>query len=129
MFYKDGIQNDTLAANLVPGGPAVVDEWEIDCFDGQTLSCDSVANLTIEAKHDLSGAYTNIETTPIDLSSFAGNRETFQLRFTPSSTNGAFAFRFRVGPIIVVPVYSIVYNDSENEVYNDSENLVYTEIA
>ena len=98
MFFKDGSQIDQLAGTLQASGSAVVKEIEIRCYDGYELSCDSVSNMTVEAKHDLSGAYTNIETTPLDLSSFAGSDETFQLRFTPSATTGVFAFRFRNGP-------------------------------
>lgn len=98
MFYIDDIQEDTLAANLTASGSAVVQNVKIDCFDGHELSCDSVANLTVEAKHSGDVGYTNIETTPIDLSSYDGTQQTFNLRFTPTSTTGVFSFRFRVGP-------------------------------
>lgn len=98
MFFEDGSQIDQLAGTLIKSGAAIVKEVEIRCFDGYELSCEVVGNLTVEAKHDLDVSYTNIETTPIDLSPFAGSDETFQLRFTPGAVNGVYAFRFRNGP-------------------------------
>lgn len=98
MFFIDGSQIDQLAGTLQASGAAVVKEVEIRCWDGYQLSADVVANFAIEAKHNLSGAYTNIETTPIDLSSWAGTDQTFQLRFTPTATTGVFNFALRNGP-------------------------------
>jgi hypothetical protein len=98
MFLNNGVQIDELFGQLTKSGSAVVKEVQIRCLDGYELSCDSVSNLTVEAKHSASGAYTNIEVSAIDVSSFSGSDETFQLRFTPSSSVGTFAFRFRYGP-------------------------------
>ena len=98
MFLNNGVQIDELFGQLTKSGSAVVKEVDIRCLDGYELSCDSVSNLTVEAKHDADVGYTNIETTPIDVSAFAGSDETFQLRFTPTSTTGVFGFRFRYGP-------------------------------
>lgn len=128
MFFENGVQVDELAGTLIKNGSAIVVEREIRCFNGYELSCEVVGDMVVEAKHDLEGSYTNIETTPIDLSPFAGADETFQLRFTPGAVLGVRAFKFRNGPTVVPTEYSIVYNDSDNEIYNDSEDLVYTEV-
>lgn len=128
MFYQSNQQIDQLAGTLQASGSAVVVNVQIDCHDGYELSCDSVSNLTVEAKHSGDVGYTNIETTPIDLSSYAGSRETFNLRFTPSSTTGVYSFRFRSGPAVPPVEYTIVYNDDENEIYNDDEELIYAEV-
>lgn len=128
MFFENGIQVDQLAGTLIKNGSAIVVEREIRCFDGYELSCEVVGDMIVEAKHDLEGSYTNIETTPIDLSPFAGADETFQLRFTPGAVNGVRAFKFRNGPAVSPPEYSVVYNDDNNEVYNDDDDLVYVEV-
>ena len=98
MFLNNGVQIDELFGQLIKSGAAVGKEVEIRCLDGYELSCDVVGDLTVEAKHDLDVGYTNIETTPIDVSSLAGADETFQLRFTPGSVAGVKGFRFRYGP-------------------------------
>lgn len=127
MFLNNGVQIDELFGQLTKSGSAVVKEVEIRCLDGYELSCDSVSNLTVEAKHDSDVSYTDIEVSAIDVSSFAGSDETFQLRFTPSSTTGVFSFRFRYAPIAPPPPsYSFVYNDDGDEIYNDDSDLVRT---
>lgn len=98
MFLNNGVQIDELFGQLIKSGSAVVKEVQIRCLDGYELSCDSVSNLTVEAKHSASGAYTNIEVTPLSTDAFAGTDATYQLRFTPSSTTGVFSFRFTYQP-------------------------------
>jgi hypothetical protein len=55
---------------------------QIDCVTGWRLSGEVVAGVTIEARHGSAGGWTDIETTPIDLSTWNGSRETFEIRFT-----------------------------------------------
>ncbi len=73
---------------------------QIDCVAGQYLRGESVAGLTVEAKHNAAGGWTNIETTPISLGTWDGNKETFQVRFTaPSVTEySRKSFTLTVGP-------------------------------
>jgi hypothetical protein len=72
----------------------------IDCYSGHTLSAEIVGDVVIEARQGTAGAWTDIETTPISLTSYNGTRETFQFRVT-SGTNTSHlvrSWRFRVGP-------------------------------
>ena len=89
---------DLLELQLDKSGSAVVIERDITCFDGYEISLGSVSGLTVELKHDTDVSYTNIETTPYDVSAYAGTDQTFQFRFTPSSTTGVFSFRFTYQP-------------------------------
>lgn len=98
MFLKDGVQIDELFGQLIKSGSAVTKTVSIRCLDGYELSCDSVANLTVEAKHTADGAFTNIETTPLSTDAFAGTDADYVLRFTPTATTGVFSFRFTYQP-------------------------------
>ena len=100
MIYIDGVQDDTMEASLYANGSAVTQEIEIDCHDGHEFSLETgaVAGCVVEFKHDLEVSWTNIETTPYDLSPFDGSRETFQIRFDPSAAANPQALKFRVGP-------------------------------
>lgn len=127
MFLNNGVQIDEIFGQLTKSGSAVVKDVQIRCYDGYELSCESVSNLTVEAKKNADGAYTNIETSAINTDSLAGTDATFQLRFTPSSTTGVFSFRFRYAPTVPPPPsYSFVYNDDGDEIYNDDSDLVRT---
>lgn len=127
MFLEDGAQIDELAGTLFKNGSAIVKEIEVRCYDGYELSSEVIGDLAVEAKHDLEVSYTNIETTPIDLSPFAGADETFQFRFTPGAVKGPKAFKIRNGPVAAL-VPGAVYNDSEDPIFNDSEDPVYAEV-
>lgn len=98
----------------------------IDCYDGHYLTGEVVGDATIEAKHS-SGAYVDIETTSIDLSSWDGTQQTFLIRMTAGTITSHLtrAFRLRVGPNPGT-VYTYVYNDDGNEIYNDDSDLVRT---
>ena len=54
---------------------------KIDCLDGYQLSAHTVADCVVEARHD-GDAWVNIETTPIDLTPWDGDREIFEIRVT-----------------------------------------------
>lgn len=126
MIYSDSIQTDELAVSLT-STLAKTFTIEIDCFDGQFLSGEAVADAAIEARHGTGGAYTNIETTPIDLSAYAGSLETFQVRMTAGTITSHLtrAFRLRVGPPAETGD-SLVFNDDEDLIYNDDEALILT---
>lgn len=81
-------------------GQTVTYTKQIQCYTGHTLSCEVVADLVVEARHGTSGAWTDIETTPIDLSTWNGSLETFQFRVTAGTVLQHFvrSFRFRIGP-------------------------------
>jgi len=98
MFLEDGIQVDTLFGQLIKSGSAVTIERTVRCYDGYELSCETVGDLLVEAKHDAAGAYTAIEVTPIDVSTWAGTDQTFQFRFTPGVTACVRSFRIILAP-------------------------------
>jgi hypothetical protein len=128
MFLDGGVQVDEIFGQLIKSGSAVTINRTVRCYDGYLLSCETVGDIAVTAKHNLEVSYTDIEATPIDVSSFAGTDQTFQFRFTPGSVAGVRSFRIRLGP----PASGsevIVYNGSGDEIYNDSESFVYTEIA
>jgi len=54
---------------------------EIDCRAGEFLRSTAVSNLTIYARHhNTGGSFTNIETTPLDLSTWDGDKEEFDIK-------------------------------------------------
>lgn len=126
MFKINGSQEDTLALALTSGANRVY-TTTIDCYPGHQLSGEVVADVTVEARHGTIGAWTDIETTPIDLSPYSGTAQTFQFRITAGTitTHLIRTFRLRVGPPIVGSD-TIVYNDDFDEVFNDDNDLVYT---
>jgi len=54
----------------------------IDCETGFSLFGQAVADMSVEARHGVSGSWTNLETTPIDLGTWNGSREVFQIQLT-----------------------------------------------
>lgn len=125
MIYSSDIVNDVLAVSLESTTNRVF-TVTIDCYDGHYLTGEVVGDATIEAKHS-SGAYVDIETTSIDLSSWDGTQQTFLIRMTAGTITSHLtrAFRLRVGPNPGT-VYTYVYNDDGNEIYNDDSDLVRT---
>ena len=99
MIYHNDIQTDTLAVGIAKSASKTF-TIEIDCFDGHELSGEVVANAVIEARQGTSGGWTDIETVPIDLSTFAALAQpvTFQMRVTASTVALTTGFRLRVGP-------------------------------
>ena len=53
----------------------------IDCLSGYQIAGHAVSSVTIECKHS-AGAYVDIETTPIDLTTWDGDQEQFTFRYT-----------------------------------------------
>src|SRR6478672_3851398 len=70
----------------------------IDCVSGFQLSGEAVADVTVEARHGSAGGYTDIETTPIDLGTWDGTSQTFEIRFTAGTITTPLtrAFQLRV---------------------------------
>ena len=54
----------------------------IECNTGYYLRGSVVAGLALEAKHNLSGTWVDLETTPIDLSGWDGTDQEFDFRVT-----------------------------------------------
>ena len=98
-FYSSDIINDTLAVALESTANRVF-TVTIDCHSGHELSGEAVADATIEAKHSAAGGYTNIESSPIDLSTWAGTQQEFQIKMTAGTITSHLvrSFRLRVGP-------------------------------
>ena len=55
---------------------------KVESRTGYFLSCEAVADLTVEARKQGGVSWTNIETTPIDLSADDGNLIVYEFRFT-----------------------------------------------
>jgi hypothetical protein len=85
----------------------------IDCFTGHELSGEVVGDIAVEARHGIVGAYTDIETTPIDLSPYNGSTETFQIRVTAGTITAPHlvrSFKLRVGPAVVAEYGQLTFN-------------------
>lgn len=54
----------------------------IDCKASNFFKSEVVGDLTVEAKLSTDGSWTNIETTPIDLTPYAATRQSFNVRLT-----------------------------------------------
>jgi hypothetical protein len=84
MIY-DLNDNRMLSASIVAySGVAVSGQFKVDCKSGWRLSGQAVADALIEVAHH-GDSYVNIETTPIDLTTWDGSREIFDFRITPGT--------------------------------------------
>jgi len=94
------IGSDNVFSIALESGENRIITFSIPCYDGRELSGEAVTGLTVEARHGTGGAWTNIETTPIDLSPYAGSTGTFQVRVTAGTitTHTIWAFKLFVGP-------------------------------
>ena len=125
-FNSDGEQIDELQAHFAKNGSAVTRTISIPCYDGYEISCTDTANFSIEAKHSASGAYTNIEATPLDVSAFDGSTEDFNFRFTPGSVNGTYQPAISYGPIGGTPITYTLTDDNGNVLTDDEGNVLTT---
>lgn len=75
-------------------------EVDIDCLAGYSLSGTSVSGITVTAKHQDAVSWTNIETTPISLATWAGETERFLIKFSASTVSSPerLSFTLTVGP-------------------------------
>jgi hypothetical protein len=59
---------------------------EIDCRAGEFLRATAVADITVSARHHgTGGAFTNIETTPLALGTWDGDKEEFDIKIESSA--------------------------------------------
>ena len=70
------------AAFVVRSTENEIGTFEIDCAAGWSLYGTVTSEMVVEARHGSSGGWTDIETTPIDLTPWDGSTETFQFRVT-----------------------------------------------
>lgn len=91
--------NDSFSIAIESGQSKII-PFNVQCFTGNELSGESVADLAVEARHGASGGWTNIETTPIDLSPYDGSTELFQVQITAGTVTTPFvrSFTLRNGP-------------------------------
>jgi hypothetical protein len=58
----------------------------IDCRAGESLRSTVVGDLTVSARHaSTGGAFTNIETTPLALGTWDGDKEEFDIKIESSA--------------------------------------------
>lgn len=76
----------------------------VECTDGYTMRVlqGSVADVSIEARHGASGAYTNIETTELDLSPWDGTTQNFQIRITAGTVTEHTRVQFDVNVDVAI---------------------------
>jgi hypothetical protein len=64
-------------------GSAVEFEYDVEGRAGYYLQCDPVAGITVEARVEGAGSWTDLEATPIDLEPYIGLRQRFEFKITP----------------------------------------------
>jgi hypothetical protein len=124
MIYDTTAENDTVNLAL-ESLASVIHTVQIDCFSGQSLYMSAtVPDLTVEARHGTVGAWTDLETTAIDLTPYDGSRETFQIQITAPAAASHYtrAFPVYVGPTIHTDF--IVY--SGDQLLFSGDDLTFT---
>lgn len=58
---------------------------DVDCRSGYRLKGTEVDGVTVEAKHEDGISWTDLETSTIDLTPWAGSRERFLIRFNAAT--------------------------------------------
>lgn len=66
----------------IESGSAPVLQLKLDCKTDYEFFADVVSAIAVDARKQGDLAWTNIETTPIDLSPYSGLREIFEVRLT-----------------------------------------------
>jgi hypothetical protein len=59
----------------------------VDCKTGEYLYSTALANIAVEARLVGEVSWTNLETTPIDLTSYNGTPQRFEIRLTADSVS------------------------------------------
>lgn len=80
----------------VYSGAAPVLQVRADCRAGYELSCETVADLAVEARKLGDTDWINIETTPIDLAEYEGTRQTFEIRLTAGVVSAILTKNFKI---------------------------------
>ena len=94
MFY-DLADNPTpsFAITLSAGVPYVF-AIRIDCRSNLSLKSESVSDLLVEGRLLGDVSWTNLESSEIDLTAYAGTRRSFEIQLTPAADiNVSKAFR------------------------------------
>lgn len=81
MIYDTDDNRILSTAFSVRSGDTETVTIKIDCLTGYQLSGQAVADAVVEARHD-GDSFVNIETTPISLTPWDGDREIFEVRVT-----------------------------------------------
>lgn len=82
-MFRDTNDLEMLGASLsFRSGDVVTCDFEVDCLDGYSLFGEALADVAVELKHVGDVSWTDIETTPYDVSAYDGSTENFQLRVT-----------------------------------------------
>lgn len=82
MIYDlDNNPLSSFSMSIASGDDAVL-QLQLDCLSGYEFFSLSVSNIAVEARKQGDVSWTNIETTPIDLSPYNGLREIFEVRLT-----------------------------------------------
>ncbi len=91
---------DTFEINLHASSATLDVEKLINCKDGHTISLitGAVAGCVVQVKEETDVSWTNIETTPYDLTPFVGETKTFLFRFDPTAVTVTQQLTFRIGP-------------------------------
>lgn len=91
MIY--GMSGERTTASRFDGAlnTALIAKRRIECKTGYYLSCEAVADLTVEARKFGASSWTDIEMTPIDLSADNGNVIVYEFRFTGTALGTAVA--------------------------------------
>ena len=84
IFDTDGLPAFSTTVGLGPNDQKTA-TIDIECKTGFSLKGTAVSGVTVEAKQEDAVSWTNIETTPIDLTTWAGTTERFLVRFTTAS--------------------------------------------
>jgi hypothetical protein len=88
----------TYIGAIAPSG-VFTTTMHIDCEENSKLSSESTSAYAVEARKVGDASWTNLETTPIDLTPYAPARTAFQLRITAGAAiSGRNRFAVRVGP-------------------------------
>lgn len=69
----------------IPSNTSVILTRNIRCESGYQLTSETVSDLTVEARHGSSGSWTNLESSALDLSTWNGSTESFQIRLTAAT--------------------------------------------
>lgn len=92
----EALQQIPVYARSANSGEVLTFTIPIICTTGYTLRVlqGSVTNVAIEARHGVAGAFTNIETTELDLSPWDGSTENFQVRITVGTISAVTRIQF-----------------------------------
>lgn len=84
----------------IDSGAVITFQVRDNCQDGLRLYSETVGDLTVEGRIAGGGSFTDLEGSYIDLTPYAGTRQTFDIRITAGSvsTPTRRKFRLRVGP-------------------------------